>query len=102
MIPAWLMVMIGSSDDSRMARFRAWASASAVRRRGLLVGLAVDDHQAGGAAALVRLDAEHLGLHVDEFAGLAALRSRLRPSQRPVLLTAGPAASRSSAHDSSA
>jgi len=82
MIPSWLIVMIGSREDSRIACFLARTSVKAARRR---LGSSASRWritQTGGPAALARLDAEHRRLHVDELAG-AHLRSRLRPSQRP-------------------
>ena len=39
-------------------------------KMGLVAGLAVDDHQAGGSAGPLGLDPKHFRVHVDEFAGL--------------------------------
>ncbi len=70
MIPCWLMVMMGSSEDSRMARFRPWASARAARTSACSSALAVDDHQARGATGRLGFDPKHFRVHVDELAGL--------------------------------
>ena len=93
--------MIGSSDDSRMARFRAWASARAASRSGCSsTGRWKNTRQVGRPPSS---DFSRNSLVWTSISSpVCTLRSRLRPSQRPVLLTAGTATSRSSAHDSSA
>ena len=88
--PSWLIVMIGSSDDSRIAFLRACASVEALAKAVQRLGVAMDDRQAGGPLALRRLHAEHDRLHAVTARRLE-IRRRLRPSQCPVLLTPGTA-----------
>ena len=94
------MVMIGSSDDSRMEFFRAWASERLSRRR--------LEASASRCTMARQLDRSPCGIFtrnmkvktVDSWPVLK-LRRRLRPSHWPVLFTPGTATSRSSCHESS-
>ena len=63
--PAWLIVTIGSSDDSRIALLRGLGLGKG-RAIFVLAGLAMDESQTRGPAPVVRADSKDLSLYVDQ------------------------------------